>query len=252
MSSIKRAIKFQNLDLKKSIGWFWAVMLIINIISYILNYIYENAFFGVSYEFNNGTETFVSIISVAAANLMPIIIYFIIYCYEMYYQSLPIALSFSVTRKEFYKSVIIDNVLNVFIFALIQSILMKIDLYILNFLGDNPKLDYGIFDTGADNILYMIFALCVCFLAFISLANLLGALNYRFGYKLWIFLWIFFGLIFSLSTTFVGTYIWAMFDTLFTTRIGVLQLIKLGIIILTNYSIGYIIVSNINIKNKVS
>jgi len=248
MGSMKRAIKFQNLNLKKSTGWFWATILIINIISYILNYINENAFFGVSYEFNNGNETYISLISVAAANLLPIIIYFIVYCYEMYYKSFPIALSFSVTRKEFYKSVIIDNVLNAFIFALIQSILMKIDIYILNILGDNPKLDYGIFDTGADNILYMIFALGVCFLAFISLANLLGALNYRFGYKLWIFL----GLVFSLSTAFVGTSIWGMFNTLFITRIGILKLIKLGIIIITSYSIGYITVSTINIKNRVS
>lgn len=248
MESMKRANRFLNIDMKQSVLWFWGTMLLINIISYTLMSIYGLTFFAISGQISIGTETSFSVLTVAAANLMPIIIYFIAYSYEMYYQSFPVALAFSVTRKEFFKSLIIRNISTAFIFATIQSILMKLDIYIVSKLGPTPKVDFGIFNTSSDNIIYIMLSLFVAFLAFTSITNLLAALNYRFGFKLWIF----YGFIISLTIAFAGPSILEMFYELFTTRINTLQLVILGVIMIVCYSIGYTIVSNTNIKNKIS
>jgi hypothetical protein len=210
--------------------------------------VYGLTFFGISGQISIGTTTNLTMITVAAANLMPIVIYFTAYSYEMYYQSFPVALAFSITRKEFYKSLIIRNISTALIFALIQSALMKLDIYIVNKLGATAHIDFGIFNTSLDNIIYIMLSLFVAFLAFTSISNLLAALNYRFGFKLWIGI----GLVFSLSTVFIGASFWNLFNELFTTRINTLQLVILGVIMIVCYSIGYIIVTNTNIKNKVS
>jgi len=239
MEAMKRVNKFQRLDSLKSIGVFWLVISIIDIASYILIRIYGNNFYGMSSSING-----ISFISVAAANIMAILIFFIVYPYEMYYKYFPIALSFSVTRKDFYKSVIIDNLIVSFIFALVQSVLMKLDMQIIRGLGKNPMVDFGIFNLSEDNIIFMTASLFIAFITFISIINLLSSLNYKFGFKLWIVL----GAIIILLSTILGLSSFTMFNNLLTTRIGGIQLIALVIVNLLSYSIGYLVVSNLNIK----
>ena len=189
MNSLKRAINYQRINFFKALGIFWAVMLVINTASYISLHMLGKNFVGLrvsGFESVDGVETW--FFSVSASNIMPIIIFLIVYCYEMYYEYFPIAISFSVTRKDFYLSTIIDNVAAAFAFAVIQSILMKIDSFIITKLGQNPKIDFGIFNISTDSILFIIVSLFVCFMAFTSIMNLLAALNYKFGYKMWIIL----------------------------------------------------------------
>ena len=248
MESLRRTNRFLNIDMKQSVLWFWGTMLLINIISYLIMSIYGFTFFGISGQISFGTTTSLTMITVAAANLMPIVIYFGAYSYEMYYQSFPVALAFSITRKEFYKALILRNISTALIFALIQSTLMKLDIYIVSKLGGSPSIDFGMFNTSSDSIIFIMISLLLAFLTFTSTTNLLAALNYRFGLKLWIGI----GVVFSLSTVFIGASFWKLFNELFTTRINSLQLVKLGVIMVVCYSIGYIIVTNTNIKNKIS
>lgn len=247
MEGMKRANRFIGLDLVKSVGVFWIVIIIVSIASYIGNFALKNVYIGLSYGLHDGSLG-IKTISVAAANIMPIIIYFIAYIYAMYYENFPVALAFSITRKDFYKSLIICNVLIAFIFALVQSILLKIDIKIINSIGRNPYLDFGIYNTSLDKLFYIIFSLFIVFAVLISILNLLAALNYRFGFKLWIVI----GIVFFLSAAFIGASISMFFEELFTTRIDTLQLVILGVIMIFSYSIGYIIVTNTNIKNKIS
>ena len=180
MDSTKRIFKFQNRDLKKSIGAFWLIILIINLLSSILSISYNgNIVYGLNAK---GGES----ISFIGANMMSIFIYIIIYGIIMYYEDFALALSFGATRKDFYKSAIVNNMLVAIIFGIIQGGLHLIEGYFFKTSGYKLMTEFGIFNTATDNILFIIFSLSVLFLALLSLSNLLGVLQYRFGYKLWI------------------------------------------------------------------
>lgn len=246
MNSLRRTIKFQNLDLIQLVGVFWAVILIIDVSSYILMSIYGNQFFGISSGYVENGTSFRSI-SVAAANIMPIVIFFVAYCYEMYYEYFPVAIGFSTTRKSFYKSVVINNIIVTSIFSVVQSILMKLDGKIISSMGRNPMVDFGIFNVSTDSLVFTIFSLLILFLSITSMLNLLASLNYKFGFKLWIAI----GVVFSLTTAFIGTPFLGFINRIFTWRIDSLQLIILCITIIACNFIAYRVISNTNIKNKI-
>lgn len=180
MDSIKRIFKFQNRDLKRSMGAFWGIILIINLLSSILSISYNgNIIYGLN---ATGGES----ISFIGANMMSIFIYIIIYGILMYYEDFALALSFGVTRKDFYKSAIVNNMLVAIISGIIQGGLHLIEKSLFKVSGYKLMTEFGIFNTATDNILFIILSLSVSFLALLSISNLLGVLQYRFGYKLWI------------------------------------------------------------------
>ncbi len=244
MESVKRATKFQNLDAKNPTIVFWLVVLIVDIAFYILN-LYGGSEFRVGMSTSlNGITAF----SVVGANIIPIIVYFIAYSYEMYYETFPIAISFSVTRKDFFKSLVMNNILVAFIFALIQGTLLKIDHIFVNAIGREPLIDFALFNTNTDSIIFIAFSLLVGFLVFVSVTNIIAALNYTFGFKIWIV----FGIVFFFFTTNrIGMIIVNSIESLLITRIDLFQLLKLGIIITICYVLGYLLTIRTNIKNKV-
>lgn len=247
MSSFKRALKFQNIDFKKSVVTFWAVLIFINVGSYVSLYKFSNRFIGIRVSDSvimNGAMD--SAISIAGANIIPLLIFFIIYCYETFYEYFPIALSFSTTRKDFYKSAIVYDVTAVALFSLIQGILMKADTHIVKSLGAKPKVDFGIFNSQADSLLYIVFSLFICFMVFVGIMNLLGALNYKVGYKLWIGAAALMALYSMTGLTFLNN----LYDLLFTTRLGAAQLSISLLIITACYTSSYLTISRTNVKNK--
>jgi len=165
----------------------------------------------------------------------------------MYYYYFPIAIGFSITRKDFYKSVVINNIGVTFLFSVIQSILMKLDVGIINSIERNPMVDFGIFNISTDNLIFIMFSLLILFLSITSMLNLLASLNYKFGFKLWIAI----GVVFSLTTAFIGTPFWGFINKIFTWRIDTLQLIILGFTIIACNLTAYMVISNTNIKNKI-
>lgn len=180
MDSTKRVLKFQTYGMKKSVGVFWSVLLTINIFTYILiGYFNSNIRIGI---FDSRTNTF----SIVAGNIMPIFIFLIVYGIVMYHEDFALALNFGVTRKDFYKSVIFNNLLVILIFSVIQSTLQVIDKNIMGLLGYKPMVEFSIFNISTDNIWFIMLTLALLFLTIASITNLLGILQYRFGYKLWI------------------------------------------------------------------
>lgn len=246
MTGLKRALKFQKMDLLKSIGIFWAVMLLIDIASLTVNYRFgsEGTMF---FSIRNSTTEGLSLMSIAAANIWPVIMFFIVYCYEMYYEYFPKAVSFSITRRDFYKSTIIDNFIVVFIFAVMQGVLMKLDIKLIESLGRTPMVEFGIFNTQTDNILIIILSLFVMFLSVTALMNLLAVLNYKFGWKLWIAL----GVIFSLSTVFKGALLAGFIYNIITSQGDFVQFLVLALIITASYVIGSFIIMNTNVKSRI-
>jgi hypothetical protein len=244
MDSLKRAIKYQNIDFVKSVGIFWVVILIVNIASYILNFKFNT---GISFGIHDINLDGMPVVSIAGANILPIFIFFIVYCYEMYYQCFPVAIGFSITRKDFYKSAIVNNITAAFVFAVIQGILMKLEVSLISTLSVNPKFDYGIFNTTKDSIVFIIISLFMVFLTLTSILNLVAALNYKYGVKFWIAV----GLIFSFSMVFIGVSVIGLFEGLLITRLNYLQLFIIIVTMIITYLIGFVIIANTNVKNKV-
>lgn len=246
MNSIKRGIKFQNYDLKKSIGIFWIVILIVNILAVSIT-LYSNfntqiGIFGVQED----------IYSITGANIMPIFIFLIVYSIVIYHEDFALALCFGVTRKDFYVSVLVNNIVVVLSFATIQAILQMIERFAAKFLNYKLIVEFGIFNISTDNIFYIIFALAMIFLTFVSVTNLLGVLQYRYGYKFWIGFGItaLLGMYLYRYITFLKsiqgllqTYIW-LGSTLKRNNIFILGLI----IIVVSYTLGYVFLRKASIK----
>lgn len=239
MNSLKRSIRFLSIDMKQSLAWFWGVMLLIDIASYVLMSIYDNRYFGIS---NSQT------ISVAGANMMPIFIFFIIYVYTTYYEDFPLALGFSITRKDFFKAFILDNIIVGLLFSIIQTILMKADIGMIIRLGLEPMVDFGFFNIASDSSIFIVISLFTLLLALTSIMNLIASLNYRFGYKFWITI----GIIFSITSIFLGVAYFGFIEMIFAWRIDMTKLLVLGLTIIAMYFLSYLVVINTNIKSKTS
>ena len=184
MESLKRSIKYQFMESKSFILGFWSTVLIINVFFYVLNNVSSIDFrigFSLGAEVNGA-------ISIAGINIMIILISLLVYNFESNYESFPLAISLSMSRKNYFLSFLVDNVFIAFVFALIQSILLKIDPFLVKLIGKVPLHDFLYFNVETDNIFFIIFTLFILFLLFISFWNFISSLNYKFGYKMWIVL----------------------------------------------------------------
>ncbi|MFA5522968.1 MAG: hypothetical protein WDA24_01300 [Tissierellales bacterium] len=247
MESIKRTVKLQIKDTKKSIIAFWVIMLTVNIAFYLMNFYGRT---NINIGMSTGENGLV-FLSVVGSNLMAITIFLVVYSYVMYYETFPIVIGFSVTRKDFFSSVVIDNLLVTFLFALIQGILLKIDPLVVRAIGREPLFDFSFFNIQTDNIIFIIFSLFIGNIVFVSAVNVLAALNYKIGFKLWII----FGaiaslLMFTRSGNIIGNTILDFAWKALNTRVDLFHFLKLGLIVLICNILGYFITININIKDK--
>lgn len=246
MKSLKRVSTYLTFDFINALAWFWAIVLIINTASYILMRIFGQNFFGISMSTGGLFGDSTRYISVAAGNIMTILIFFIVYSYIIYYENFPLAVGFSIIRKDFFKATMMSNFLLALIFAVVQGIIMKLDIIMINVLGMEPYVKLGIFNTSTDSLLYIIFSLFVLFISVTSIFNLLAVLNYKLGYKIWIGI----GIVSLLSLTFIGATFLSFINAMLTQRIGVPQLFLLGMMIIFTHFISYLVIINTNIKNK--
>lgn len=184
MEATKRAMKFHKYSMKKAMLGFWGSMLFIFLVIctfYIVLKPSADISLQIGPHIKNGNQ-----MSIIAANMMPISIFFIVYGILTYYEDFGLALSFSLTRKDFYRTVIVRNIVIVLIFSIIQTVLLLIEEKIANALGYNLLVDFGIFNTARDNILFIILLLFILFFTILSISNLIGVLQYRYRYKFWI------------------------------------------------------------------
>lgn len=239
MEGTKRVIKFQNYDLKKSVGMFWLVLGLVNLFGYGLS-MYSNSNTRFGPYINNGSE-----FSMAASNIMAIVIYFIVYGIVMYHEDFALGLSFGITRKDFYTSVIVNNILVALIFGIIQGMLQVVDKYIVEYLGYKAMMDFGIFNTLTDNLFFIVLTLALMFLTIVSVTNLLGVLQFRFGYKLWIAL-----ALIVFSSQFFTKWIIQIWKVLFKiTTVNKMSIVLTQFsIMIISYSLGYLLIKRTNIK----
>lgn len=242
MDNLKRAIKYQIDDNKAVLSIFLCIILALNIISFFLYWKFNNLYFGIKLSMG---------VSVAAGNFVSIFILFIVYNYVMYYENFPIAISFSITRKNFYKSIILNNISLSLIIALFQGISFKIEPYIIRSLGMVPIQNFSMFDTKANSLFYIVLVMFLIFLVFVSLWNLIAVLNYKFGYKLWIvlasifiigFLLLGFNVFYLLSEVFSAS--WLNYET------NLFSIMSLAVSSVICYVISYFVIIKTNVKHK--
>ncbi len=243
MENTKRIIKYQYKESKISMSKFWLTMFLVSLFLYIINKRSgPNVSSGIIV---SGDITSISILGVS---LFALLIYLIIFNYENLYKNFPMAISFSVTRKDFALSTIFKGLVIAATSGLIQGVLLKLDPIIVRLVDKTPMYDFGIFNTNTDNIIYLIFTLFIILFTVSSMWNLLASLNYRFGYKLWI---VFLGLYFISS--FIRSWhagIWTFSINILTTRIDGVQLLKLVLITIISQGLAYLNTINTNIKRK--
>ena len=242
MDNIKRVIKYQIDDIKIVLSIFLGIILALNIISFLLYLKFNNLYFGI--KANQG-------VSIAAGNFVSIFILFIVYNYVMYYESFPIAISFSITRKNFYKSIILNNISIALIIALFQGISFKIEPYIIRNIGMVPIQNFAMFNTETDSLFYIVLMMFLIFLVFVSLWNPVAVLNYKFGYKLWIvlvsifiigFLILGFNIFYLLSEIFSAS--WLNYKT---NLFSIMSLVLSSVIC---YVISYFVILKTNVKHR--
>lgn len=249
MDTNKRMFRFVNYDLIKGSAIFWLVMLIVNMSSMLIPYII-------------GANTIVGpmikdgfTMSFTGSNFVAVFIFFIVYGLEMYYENFSLAVGFGGTRRNFYINAILSNIIIAILFSSIQIILLKIDNYIVSLLGYKPIVDFGLFNLR-DSIFSSVIILAFMFLVLVSITNLLGVMQYRFGYKFWVVLGIFI-LTNQLITNFIGRFFGSIVDIdqfidFIKDEIPVFSnygIFSIGFsIIIAAYSIGFIFVRRANIK----
>lgn len=246
MEGFKRSMKYQFMESKAFVLKFWATVLGLNILFYILMNIGADSIrIGVS-KYVTETELLVSVVGV---NLLIIAISLIPYNYERNYESFPLAISLGMTRRNYFISFLLDNIFIAFIFATIQGILMKIDPFFVKLIGKVPLYDLEYFNTKTDNMFYIILILFVFFLGFICFWSLIASLNYKFGYMIWVI-----AVVLNLGISTLNINILAdilkSIGNILSPRLGINEIGIIFSAIGISYLINYLIVSKTDIKRK--
>ncbi|OLS03151.1 hypothetical protein [Tissierella creatinophila] len=250
MEAIKKSIKYQFIESKKFILGFWSTVIVVDIFFYILNDLSSvNNSINFNIGFSLGNTEGIDSLSIVGVNLMIIFVALLVYNYERNYESFPLSLSFSMTRKDYFLSFLIDNIVISFIFASIQGVLLKIDPSIVKLVGKEPLYDFINFNLKTDNVLFIIFTLFILFLTFTCVFNLLASLNYKFGYKLWV---VIIGINIIISTFNIKTFdkILLSIGNTIATRFGIFEIVVILASVVALYSLNYFVTIKTDIKRK--
>lgn len=250
MEGLKRQLRYQIYDSKKSFITFWAIIIIVNILSGFLN-VYSAVLFNSP---SSGEFSFTigavegSKLSIAAGNLGAIAVFIIVYNMIIYYENFPAAIGFSSTRKNFYIGAVIHSILLCLGMSIVEGILFKLEGPILKAMDREPLYEQMFLNTQKDSLIFIIIMLFIIFILFCSLFNLLGILSYRYGYKLWIG----FGalvIIISFNAKAFDKTFGKLFKFILAYNNPLLFSIKMLILSFIIYSIGWLFTRKVNIKS---
>lgn len=258
MKKFKRPITFLFNEAKSNLMSFWIVITIINILSFAFTIIVNtmgssqgvrsSTIYGIHTSLDDNT----TLSSIAGANFMVILIFFVILSYLFYYEIMPIAVGFSTTRKGFFVSLIVTNIIIAFITSLIQTIFLKFDYILIKKIGKEPFTDFTVFNSSTDNPIFIFFSIFFISIFVLGLLNLLASANYKFGYIMWIVLAVFVVLILPLFPTGRFEGISKVYEILFSKKFNLLTLLLITATSVFTYGLSSFLIRNVNIKAKLS
>ena len=245
MSSLSRSVKLINSNLKKGLIITGAITLVLDLILVLLNLYFDNISFGLV----TGT-TKNQLLSIFAINILPFTIYFLTNSMIMISENLHIVINYSLTRKNFYKSMIINSCIVSVIFAIVQGILFKVEPLIIAAFEKNSRDNFIFFNTWTDNVFVIIGMLFVMMISFISLINLIVALNHKFGFKVWL---IFVGVILILVLVNKGLRISfeplvKAINSMVSLDMRLYNLIIMGVVFLVSNLINYFVINSVKLE----
>ena len=178
MENLKRAVKYQGKTGLVSVSRFWIVLLMVMALFSSLNYFDKG-------EFSVGMTTGGPELSIVGSNVFVLAIYAIVLSFESYYKAFPLLVGFNVSRRNYFLSALSQSALVVFCLALIQSLLFKLDPYLVKAVKKVPLYEFGAFNTRKDSIFIVMLAIFIAIFAILSIARIFAALSYRFGPLFW-------------------------------------------------------------------
>ena len=144
MENFKKNMKYQFIESEKFLLGFWITLILVDIAFYIMNNLSPQ---NINIGFSIGDLGINSPVSIVGVNIMAILISLIVYNFESNYEGFPLAISLSMTRREYFVSFLADNIFLAFVFALIQGILFKIEPIIMKMMDRVPLYDFIYFNA---------------------------------------------------------------------------------------------------------
>lgn len=178
MENLKRAVKYQGKTGLVSVSRFWMVLFMVMALFSSLNYFDKG-------EFSVGMTTGGPELSIVGSNVFVLAIYAIVLSFESYYRAFPLLVGLNVSRRNYFLSSLSQSALVVFCLALVQSLLFKLDPFLVKAVKKLPLHEFGAFNTQKDSIFIVMIAIFIAIFAIISIARLFAALSYRFGPLFW-------------------------------------------------------------------
>ncbi len=249
MSSLSRSIRLTNYSLKKGLLITLIVTLIIDIALIAANFYFESISIGGIITGSGDNQ----LLSIFAINILPFIIFFLTNSMLIFSESLPISISYSLTRGNFFKSMIINSAIIAAIFSIIQGILFKIEPALIGRMGKTARDNFIIFNTWNDNVFVIILCLFVMIISFLAFINLLVGLNYKFGFRVWLIVagLILIGVLLNKGLNVSFAPFLSYVNMLMSIKMRFTNLIIMGVIFLVSNIINYLIIKSISIKYEI-
>lgn len=179
MDLSNRVLKYNFHIMKKSIFKFLITLALVNIFFYLITIKYHS-----QYEYELIYDNKIG--HIVILDLIIINIFMLASSFESYAQNFKLALNFGASRKEFYKSLLIINLISSFLLALVHSILQLIDIIMLEYIEMEPFIAFRLHDNPIINFIIIMISLLTSFLAIYGLYNIFAILQYRYNYGFWI------------------------------------------------------------------
>lgn len=180
MENQARILKYQSRRGLLSLAKFWIGPFLVMLFFFCLNYFGND-------EFSAGLMVIGSPgLSITGANLLYLSVYGIVLAFESYYRTFPLLLGFSITRKSYFTSTLCQSALIASGTAVIQGLLFKLDPWLVTAAGRTPLYNFHVFNVRTDSVFFIMLYVLVIFLTIHSIARLIAALSYRFGFVFWL------------------------------------------------------------------
>lgn len=192
MNKFNRSMRYELYNIKNYNLGLMAISLLILIGLYFTNiYFMENSSaLGQVKHIGNGINT-VRALSIVQTLMLGMGLMLIVGSFSFIYRSLPINISMSITRKEFFKTILFQNIVTSLVLSTFMGILLKLEPFFIGRIIDTrPSYVYlselGNIDILQSNILLVILNIFLVFLAVSAMWTTISLLMYIF--KAYVFL----------------------------------------------------------------